>query len=80
MYAYTNKGVRFPLIVGCLTFQFRMLSRKRQREVDKLADAILKLYEWRHNQFLMRQERKIKAMTTRLRNVARQNRERRLPN
>lgn len=49
---------------------------KRKREVDRLADAILRLTEWRHNQLLMRQERKIKAMVTRLRNVARQNRER----
>jgi hypothetical protein len=54
------------------------MTRKRLREVDKLADAILKLHEWRHNQLLMRQERRIKAMVTRLRNNTRQNRKRSL--
>lgn len=55
-----------------------VISVKRKREVDKLADAILRLTEWRHNQLLMRQERKIKAMVTRLRNVAWKNRKRSL--
>lgn len=37
-------------------------------EIDRLADAILRYYEWRHNAAMVREKRKIKAMITRLRN------------
>lgn len=45
------------------------MTRKRLKEIDRLADAILRYREWRHNQMVLKQERRIKAMLTRQRNL-----------
>lgn len=45
------------------------MTKKRMKEIDRLADAILRYREWRHNQLVMKQERRIKAMLTRQRNL-----------
>lgn len=57
----------------------KALSRTEEKEVRLLADAILKQQEWRHQQLVVKHERRIKAMLTRQRNLLRKNGKLRLP-
>lgn len=41
---------------------------KKERQIDALAGAICRFLAWREDQMTIREERKLKAMLTRLRN------------
>lgn len=41
---------------------------RTNQEIERLASAILRLLDWQSRQLEMRQQRKIKAMVSRLRN------------
>lgn len=56
------------------------MTPKRIREIDCLAAAIVRLFNWQSRQLELREQRKIKAMVTRQRNLRmRNNRQFRLP-
>jgi hypothetical protein len=51
-----------------------------QREINTLADAIVRLFKWQSRQLELKEQRKTKAMITRQRNLSmRKNRQFRLP-
>lgn len=47
------------------------MTKEKRKEIDLLATAIVKLFAWQSRQLELKEERRIKAMLTRQRNLLR---------
>lgn len=45
------------------------MTKEKRKEIDLLATAIVKLFAWQSRQLELKEERKIKAMITRQKNL-----------
>ena len=45
------------------------MTKEKRREIECLAAAIVRLFDWQSRQLELKQERKVKAMLTRQRNL-----------